>query len=140
MPIYEWICPKGHEFELTMSVAQYSSRETCKCGAEARRVISLPRLVTASADVAYDSPIDGRPITSRAQRLDDLARHGCREYDPEMKKDAARFRARLDESLDKSVDEHIERQFETMPQRKREQLENEVKAGADVNVIRSAPK
>lgn len=31
---------------------------------------------------AYRSPITGEWITSRSQRREDLARHGCREVDP----------------------------------------------------------
>ena len=35
------------------------------------------------SDIAeYRSPIDGRPITSRAQRREDLRRNGCVEADP----------------------------------------------------------
>lgn len=30
----------------------------------------------------YRSPIDGRPITSRSQRREDLRRHDCYEMDP----------------------------------------------------------
>lgn len=29
----------------------------------------------------YRSPINGKPITSRSERRDDLARNGCREWD-----------------------------------------------------------
>lgn len=37
------------------------------------------------ADIpAYRSPVDGRIINSRAERRDDLKRHGCVEYEPSM--------------------------------------------------------
>ncbi|WP_287257666.1 hypothetical protein [Mesorhizobium sp.] len=32
----------------------------------------------------YASPIDGKMITSRSQRRDDLARSGCVEYEPSL--------------------------------------------------------
>ncbi|MCZ7488533.1 hypothetical protein [Rhizobium rhizogenes] len=32
----------------------------------------------------YRSPIDGRVITSRSERRDDLKRNGCVEYEPSM--------------------------------------------------------
>lgn len=35
----------------------------------------------------YRSPIDGRPITSRSERREDLKRNGCIEIDPPKKKD-----------------------------------------------------
>ncbi len=33
---------------------------------------------------AYQSPIDGRWITTRSERRDDLARNGCVEWEPSM--------------------------------------------------------
>jgi putative FmdB family regulatory protein len=134
--IYEYACKRGHHFERVLSVANYQTPQICECGADSRRIISLPRLVTAAPDIRYDSPVDGRPITSMAQRRDDLARAGCQPYDPEMRKDADRFKARQDAELDRKVDETVEKEFERMPVRKREQLENEIKSGADVEVVR----
>lgn len=134
--LYEFSCPNGHHFERTLAVADYQTPQRCDCGADGRRIISIPRLVTASADVSYDSPIDGRAITSRAARRDDMARHGCQEYDPEMKKDAARFRERSEAAVEARMDETIERQIDAMPGRKREKLENELKSGADIAVER----
>ena len=32
----------------------------------------------------YKSPIDGRPITSRQARRDDMKRNGCVEYEPSL--------------------------------------------------------
>jgi putative FmdB family regulatory protein len=136
MPTYEYNCRKGHHFERVLRFADYQTPQQCDCGAEGRRVISLPRLITASPDVRYDSPIDGRPITSMAQRRDDLARSGCREYDPEMKKDADRFRERSQAQLDAHIDETVEREIDKMPTRKRERLDNELKSGADIAVER----
>jgi hypothetical protein len=34
----------------------------------------------------YTSPIDGRPITSRSERREDLKRNGCVEYEPSVPK------------------------------------------------------
>ena len=41
----------------------------------------------------YRSPIDGRPITSRSQRREDLKRNGCVEYEPSMKPKHPKFEA-----------------------------------------------
>lgn len=34
----------------------------------------------------YSSPIDGRPITTRHERREDMKRNGCVEYEPSMVK------------------------------------------------------
>jgi hypothetical protein len=41
----------------------------------------------------YRSPIDGRPITSRSARREDLKRNGCVEYEPSMKPKHPKFEA-----------------------------------------------
>jgi len=87
-------------------------------------------------DVCYDSPIDGRPITSMAARRDDLARSGCVEYDPEMKTDAARRRKEKDDALDASVDQLVEREFAVMPAKKKELLAAEMQSGMTAEPVR----
>lgn len=42
----------------------------------------------------YPSPIDGRPITSRQARKDDLARNGCVEYEPSLSPTKGRIKNR----------------------------------------------
>ena len=130
MPTYVYECPLGHEFEVVTPLAAHSRTARCDCGAIGMQVITAPA-VFASRDICYDSPIDGRPITSMRARLDDLARNDCIEYDPEIKKDHARRIEREQLRLEKSVDETVEAAIEAMPSRKRERLEQELKAGAD---------
>jgi putative FmdB family regulatory protein len=134
--IYQYRCKHGHDFERVLPVADYRTPQTCECGAEGRRIISVPRLVTVQPECNYDSPIDGKPITSWKQRQEDLARSGCRPYDPEMKTDAERFRKRQDQELDKAIEQTVEAQIETMPGKKREQLDRELTSGADINIER----
>jgi len=93
-------------------------------------------MIFVSQDVCYDSPIDGRPITSRAARLDDMARSGCIEYDPEMRKDADRRVKEQEAELDRSVDDYVEREFATMPVRKKEALAAEMQQGITVEPVR----
>jgi hypothetical protein len=45
-----------------------------------RAAVCSPRVQRDIAD--YRSPIDGRPITTRSERREDLKRHGCVEVDP----------------------------------------------------------
>lgn len=130
MPLYEYICEQGHAFERVLPVAEYKAPQHCVCGALGQKIISAPT-VFASKDICYDSPIDGRPITSMKARLQDLARSNCVEYDPEIKKDYARRVEREQKHLEKTLDASVEAAVEAMPTRKRERLESELKAGAD---------
>jgi len=91
-------------------------------------------------DICYDSPIDGRPITSKQARQEDLARSGCVEYDPEMKTD---YRRRIDaeeKALDATVDHFVDSQIANMPARKREKLDAEMKGGMDIETTRITPE
>lgn len=40
----------------------------------------------------YRSPIDGKMITSRSERRDDLARNGCVEYEPSLSPTKGKYR------------------------------------------------
>lgn len=49
---------------------------------EATGPLKVPMIV---ADIpAYQSPVDGRWITSRSERRDDLKRNNCVEYEPSL--------------------------------------------------------
>lgn len=130
MPLYEYRCSNGHEFERSLPVAEYKAPQTCECGARGERVISTPTIGYVQRECRYDSPIDGRPITSWRQRQDDLARHGCREYDPGMKQDYHRRIEREQTALEKKFDATVEAEIERMPSRKRERLQSELDSGA----------
>lgn len=93
-------------------------------------------LVFVQRDICYDSPIDGRHITNKHARIEDLARSGCIEYDPEMKKDSQRRIKQSDDALDKSVGEYVHEQFNKMPTAKRERLANELLAGTTAEIVR----
>lgn len=113
-----------------LPVAEYRTPQICECGKKAKRVISAPMLAYAQRDCIYDSPIDGRPITSWAQRKEDLARNGCEEYDPGVKQDYHRRVKREQNALERQLDDTIEAEIDKMPTRKREKLQNELDAGA----------
>lgn len=135
MPSYDLKCDNGHEFERYLRYSELDCDQFCECGRPAVRLIRAP-MVFVQQDVCYDSPIDGRAITNKQMRADDLKRHGCVEYDPGMRQDADRKRRDMDVALDRSVDETVEKTFSTLPARKRERLEAELRAGTDVEVVR----
>ena len=138
MPNYAFRCGDGHDFDVYLKYADYDRPQTCRCGKPAARVICAP-MVFLPRDIYYESPIDGRVIRSKQQRLDDLARHGCVEYDPGMKQDSERRRKEDDEKLDRSIEETVEREIHQMPPRKREQLTAEIKSGATAEAVRMEP-
>lgn len=134
MPIYEFSCECGARFDRFLPLAKYAEKQTCNCGKTAQRRISAPFV---QVDIpAYQSPIDGRIIGSRAQRREDLARSGCVEYDPGMKTEADRRRDREDAALDAKIESHVEEQIYAMPARKREHLAAELEGGMNVEVVR----
>lgn len=135
--LYEYECPNGHTFERVLRVVDYLLPQMCECGQWGKKIISAPT-VFASPDVHYDSPVTGKPITSMKARLDDLARSHCTPYDPEIKKDYTRRIERQQAALEKSVEATVEATIEQMPARKREQLESELRSGADCAPERQA--
>ena len=45
---------------------------------------------------AYTSPIDGKVINSRQERKDDLAKHGCVEWEPSMSTFKGKVKSKAD--------------------------------------------
>ena len=110
------------------------------CDELAERIISVPLFVKAAPNVCYDSPIDGKPITSWDMRREDLKRNGCREYDPEMKTDYANRIKESEAQLDATIEAHVEEAIEKMPTAKRGKLYSELtEQGVQADVIRTTP-
>jgi hypothetical protein len=127
VPQYSYSCPNGHSFMVFNSVANHSPMELCThCGTLGEQIITAPMMVKVAADVRYDSPVTGEPITSWEQRKEDLKKHNCIEYDPEMKKDQERRQKEKLDALDKSIDTTVEAAIEKMPGRQRAKLHSEV--------------
>lgn len=140
MPVYTYACSIGHRFELFMTVESHRSEIDCLYCYEgkAQTVITAPLMVKVAADVCYDSPVTGEPITSWAQRREDLARNNCRPYDPEMKTDYLRRQQESKQELDRSIDQTVEEAIAKMPTAKRAKLWSEVtEQGVDLDFQRS---
>lgn len=58
--------------------------------AERNGPVSCPTVISDIPD--YRSPIDGRLITSRSERRDDLKRNNCVEFEPSMSPTKGKFR------------------------------------------------
>lgn len=87
-------------------------------------------------EVHYESPIDGRAITSKQARNEDLARSGCVEYDPEMKTDYNRRIEREEAALESKIETSINASIAQMPAKKRESLVTELQNGSDIDILR----
>ena len=136
--IYEYRCKNKHEFERILSVADYNTPQVCECGAQARRIISIPRMVKVSQNICYDSPIDGRPITSLRQRQEDLARNHCSPYEPEIKQDYKKRIERGEKEIDKKIDDFVDRTFDSMSGDQLQKLDNEIRH-SEINIERNTP-
>jgi len=76
MPIYTF-SRDGETFEAVMSIAE---RDVFVCEPGVRQII---RPVQVMRDIPeYRSPVNGKLISSRSERRDDLARTNSREWDP----------------------------------------------------------
>lgn len=135
MPTYVYQCRCGRRDERVLPVSRHAEPQACECGRIMDKVI-VPAMVFVQPNICYDSPIDGRPITSMKARMDDLARADCVPYDPEIKKDYARRLKDGEQSLERAVDDTIEREIQHMPARKRERLVAELQHGMDVEPTR----
>lgn len=122
-----------------MRLSQHRSTWNCPCGLVAQQVITAPVMITVVQDVCYDSPIDGKPITSWAAREEDLKRSNCRPYDPEMKTDYTNRLKQDDAALDRSIEAHAEAVTEKMTTAQRGKLYSELtEQGTTAEIVRTS--
>lgn len=138
MPLHDFMCEEKHVTE--MYVAHGVAHVKClDCGREASKVFLTAPMAFVSPDIRYDSPIDGKAVTSMAARREDLARSGCIPYDPCMKQDFNRRIADNEKALEQAVGQTVDAEMANMPARKRERLEAELSGGADLTPERITP-
>lgn len=136
MPVYTYSCRGcGERFERYLPMALCSSLVIHSCAGVGQKVF-LPPMVRGDL-LGYESPTTGRWIEGRRARLEDLRRSSCRPYETGEKEANERSRRYENESLEAKIDASVEQQVLTMPARKRELLEQEVRAGATCVVERS---
>lgn len=81
---------------------------------EVVRVRQEPKFPAIHCDIPeYTSPIDGRVISSRKQRLEDLKRNECRPYEgfEQEQKEADRYRAEQDRKFEEKLDGMVEKTY-----------------------------
>jgi predicted nucleic acid-binding Zn ribbon protein len=111
MPTYQSVCMQcGKYHEYIRRCAQSDDSPEC-CGVKTeKRILSAPM---ARMDIqpwdAFESPASGKVITSYAQRREDMARTGCRDWegkDSEMKyatQQAQHHEQQQDQALESTV-------------------------------------
>lgn len=126
-------------FDLVLPLARYDEPQTCGCGNMAIKQLSAPRFFIPQ-DICYDSPIDGRPITSMQARIDDLKRANCVPWEPGIAQDGERRAKEEEVKLDRAVDETVEKEFSRMSPDKKAKLANEIMGGAEIETVRITPQ
>lgn len=99
MPMYEAKCRHcGKQETYFASIANRNETPECCRFARMERIISMPMV---NFDIApwqsFESPADGKIITSRSELKENLARNGKILYEPGLKQDIAR---NLDQAKD----------------------------------------
>lgn len=127
MPTYLYQCEHGCQEERYLRLSQHQQRQDCLAHwLPMQQIITAPLLVKASADVCYDSPIDGKPITSMQARQEDLKRSGCRAYDPAQKQDYDRRIIESEAALDRDIEATVEESVSKMDGEGRRRLASEL--------------
>lgn len=130
-------CKCGEVFETPKDRVDFQFAPCPECGEMANRITKRPPpfFVKGQFD-AYESPITGEVITSMRQREKEMKEHGCVDYEPTLRKEIDANAKREEQKLEKMVDETVDYEISNMPARKREKLEQELTAGADINYER----
>lgn len=135
MPVYEYKCQCGLQFERVLKIAQCDEPQRCNCGKPAEFVFSAP--VVRGDLPSYNCPITGKLIDGRKAHEKNMDKHQCRILEPGERENVIKKKAAEETRLDKEVDATVEAFVDALPSQKREALAAEVMAGADVNVVRN---
>ena len=138
MPLYSFRCDQGCHEERYLPLAEYDAAQVCASHrAMMWRAISAPMMLKIQPNVCYDSPIDGRPITSMEAHREDLKRNNCVAYDPEVKTDTKRRQRESEASLAREMSDTVEAFVEQLPTKRRGRLMSEMtEQGQDIVLAR----
>jgi putative FmdB family regulatory protein len=135
MPLYDFLCSKGHKYERQVRLDDFDTVQMCDCGADSQRQISAPMFTVDQT--GYTCPITEKWIGSKREHENNLAAHGCRVLEPGEKEESTKSRQLADEAFDKSIDQTVEREIESWDSSKKESLHNELVNGkVDLEVSR----
>jgi hypothetical protein len=120
MPIYQSKCGQCHEVQDYYQTINDRHVTPWCCGVQTEKVILRPAAVHGDLP-AYQSPIDGKLVHGRKQRLEDMKRNGCRPWEglDQEKKEAAKQEKYADQKLDASLTKTAAETFYQLPPSKR---------------------
>lgn len=124
MPVYESQCTQcGRVQDYFQTVANRGDTPVC-CGEKTQKVI-LNAPMGYVENIAYTSPIDGRPITTKQARIDDLARNNCRPWEGmEQETKVAQQRVKQEEKIaDQKIEQAVVSAYQSLSSDKRKALE-----------------
>jgi putative FmdB family regulatory protein len=107
MPLYSFRCSAGHRDTRFAKIADRDAPCTCACGQSLTRLFDAPAIRPEISE--YLSPVTGQPISSRAQRREDLRRTNSLEWEPGIREDCARRQAESTEAAYRSVEATIDK-------------------------------
>lgn len=122
--IYESRCNScGKTYEYIKPAAQYLESPFC-CGEQTQKVIINPPMGHV-VNIHYTSPINGRPITTKQARINDLRENGCRPWEGlEQEKKAAQERKVYEEKIeDKKIEAAAVQAWQSLKPEQRKVLE-----------------
>jgi len=122
--IYESRCNScGKLYEYIKPASQYLDSPFC-CGERTEKVI-LSAPMGHVVNIHYTSPIDGRPITTKQARIDDLKRSGSRPWEGlEQEKKVAQERKKYEEKIeDKKLEAAAVQAWQSLKPEQRKVLE-----------------
>lgn len=115
MGVYDARCRKcGKVTEYYQSAAR--CYETPECCGESMEKVILTAPMGWVEKIEYTSPIDGRPILTKQDRLNDLARNGCRPWEgiEQEQKEASRRAAYEEQKQDKEIETAVVEAWQTL--------------------------
>ena len=124
MPVYESLCREcGKVHEYIRRAENYLDTPLC-CGYQTQKVI-LTAPMGYCENIHYQSPITGRPITTKQARIEDLKRNNCRPWEGmEQEVKVAQQRAKAEEkAFDAKLEQTIAGVYNSLPSEQRQALE-----------------
>ena len=122
--IYESRCNScGKLYEYIKPAAQYLESPFC-CGERTQKVI-LNAPMGHVVNIHYTSPIDGKPITTKQARINDLRANNCRPWEGlEQEKKVAQERKAYEEKVeDKKLEAAAVQAWQSLKPEQRKVLE-----------------
>jgi putative FmdB family regulatory protein len=108
MPIYEYRCTKGHDFDQFSTVEDRNRLRFCPtCERPATKVILHAPRVFGDFE-GYESPASGKWVEGRRARERDFQETGTRPYEAGEREEMVRRQSDNDRRMDATVDRVVE--------------------------------